>query len=300
MRIRTLYSLAATAALGAVLLSGAACNRNGESGWPKLSWPGGDDSEAETDRAEVDDTRTADGDYTILLYVDAGPGHIARIREYRERTESDAGWDDLQVVHKTGRSELYRGHYSSAAAAAEALAEAKAYRTPAGVNIFAKAVVVPVPGADAGHAADHRLAAADGAYSVLVAVFYDVPDADYVGRREKAVAYCRQLRAEGHEAYYHHGSSRSSVTVGSFPADAVETVKVGAEFKQRLIDPAMRAVMSEFEFLAVNGRRHKVRAPDIKGREAQWVEVRCYPVKIPREKGFGGAANAGAGDTQSR
>jgi hypothetical protein len=60
---------------------------------------------------------------------------------------------------------------------------------------------------------------AEGVYSLQVAVFEPT---DSVWEYKKAAAeYCAVLRRKGYEAYYHHASACSMVTVGSFGPEVV-------------------------------------------------------------------------------
>lgn len=62
-------------------------------------------------------------------------------------------------------------------------------------------------------------------FTLDVAVWstFDNPDLNYGALKQQAEAYCRELRAGGYEAYFHHNESAkiSSVTVGVFGPDAV-------------------------------------------------------------------------------
>lgn len=62
-------------------------------------------------------------------------------------------------------------------------------------------------------------------FTLDVAVWstFDNPDLNYDALKQQAEAYCRELRAGGYEAYFHHNESAktSSVTVGVFGPDAV-------------------------------------------------------------------------------
>ncbi|MDY6913697.1 MAG: hypothetical protein SVT52_04490 [Planctomycetota bacterium] len=221
-------------------------------------------------------------DYTILLHTFSGPSHISQAKYYKQSTEQLAKWKDLFIVHGDGRSELYWGKYRSHKASRGNLKKAKNWVTPAGIGPFKKAIVVPLPGSDIGPP-EWNLQNADGAYTVVVATFYDEPKADYYGRKRFAVMYCRQLRDKGEEAYYNHGPSQSTVTVGSFPDSAVQMVKEGSRVKPVIHDPRIEAVKRRYPFLAVNGRKITVTIINKQG-EAERVFAKSEPVHIPKKK----------------
>lgn len=75
----------------------------------------------------------------------------------------------------------------------------------------------------------------DGYWALHVAVFYNTEA--MTQRRQAAEEYCKLLRDQGVEAYFHHGDVNSSVCVGVFPYSAVVT--------QQVSDPATRTVRVE-------------------------------------------------------
>ena len=64
---------------------------------------------------------------------------------------------------------------------------------------------------------EYALARTTRTWTVVVAHFFDVPKARYLGREKFAADYCRQLRDRGYQAYYQHGPAKSVVTIGDFP-----------------------------------------------------------------------------------
>ena len=136
---------------------------------------------------------------TILLYVHKGENHAQEAEEYKRNAQQHAGWKDVYVVNHSGYSELCRSRYPSAEAAAADLKQAKNYRTPVGVQVFAQAMVMPLAEQATGPT-PYNLADSKGAFTIVVAEFYDVPSAGYVGRKRFADRYCRQLRDKGTEA----------------------------------------------------------------------------------------------------
>lgn len=261
--------------------------------------------------------------YSVLLKVFRGGEvgqQIAEAKRYKEQTEKHAGWRGLFVVHRDGQSLLYWGGYRTMAAAEGNRGKARAYVTPAGVRVYAGAMIVPMPGKEA-ERPEWRLqdVGREYVFTVLLAIFYDVPEAEYVGRREFALRYCEQLRREGEEAYYWHGPRQSIVTVGRFPASAVkldrldktvagivETRSTGDRSKLVMyrytgdvVDPQIAAIFRKHPDLAVNGCQRMVTKPDIRTGRPTRMPDSTYLVVIPSEKEDGtGSTTAPAGPDQ--
>ena len=87
-----------------------------------------------------------------------------------------------------------------------------------GQRYFGGAILVRTPMPDAGKP-EWALTRATGVYSLQVAVFE--PNDDFWEHKQAAAQYCEFLRKKGYEAYYHHASASSMVTVGSFGPEAV-------------------------------------------------------------------------------
>jgi hypothetical protein len=198
--------------------------------------------------------------YTILLMNFSGPEHVELADFHLKQAKKFTGWSDLYVVHQESHSELYRGHYRTMQEASNDLRSSKQYVAPAAKqNIYRMATIVPLPGKDIGPP-EWNLRNAQGEYTVLVAVFQDLPEQNYYGRKDKAVDLCRKLREQGREAYFLHDTSRSGVTIGTFPAKAIQTKRVKRihpktgdaffEDVKLMVDPKMKAVMQDYpEFL---------------------------------------------------
>jgi hypothetical protein len=254
MTLRTMLTaaglLAAAASLG--------CNGGGLFGSNGGNGATGRDEDEILDLKQLQE-QTAAGTYTVLLNVHSNPQtHFRESKLWKERLEESTNWSDLFVVHEGGHSQLYWGKYPSIAKARENLQKAKEYTTPAGEKVFRKAMIVSMPGEEVGPK-EWNLENSGAAYTVLVAVFYDEPHADYVGRKQFAVAYCRQLREDGLEAYYYHGPARSGVTVGAFGPRAIarthDPVTGKPQFDIRNPEIKRILAMPRFEYLPVNGYR---------------------------------------------
>jgi len=223
-----------------------------------------------------------DEKYTIRLYVLPSSDHIERIKSFKAQTEQGTGWKGLFVERKEHYSELYWGRYATYSEAEKNLKRAREYRTPMGVAAYANARIVEYAGFDPGPS-EWDLANAPGAYTVVVAVFYDVPADKYFGRKKYAVTYCEHLRSKSEEAYYWHGPARSTVTIGSFPETSVTMVDDGGLKRPDIRDPAIQAILDRYPYLAVNGYQELIWEVDPVTRRPRKEPARTYPAHIPRE-----------------
>jgi hypothetical protein len=231
----------------------------------------------------------ATGEYSILLYIFTDPEtRFTDSKQYKENTEKATGWKGLFVVHEEERSILYMGRYRTLDEARSDLKKVKAFRTPVGVPLYAKAIVMALPGKDVGPP-EWNLENARGAYSLCVATFQDAPEEKYFGRKQFAVDYCKQLRDKGVEAYYRHGEMQSAVTVGAFPESSVQMVKEvqpGKGYVERpILGSDIQQMMRKFPYTAVNGRQEITK---FKNPQTEQVVKQITPsqvVKIPEKKG---------------
>lgn len=228
-------------------------------------------------------------EFSILLYVLSGANHEQRIEGYKARTEEDAaGWKGLFVVHGNALSELYWGRYASHRAARRNLRKAQRYRTPVNIPIYEHARIVEHPHSWKGPT-EWDLRNADGVYTIAIAVFYNDEEDKVFNRKRLALAYCKVLREEGQEAYYNHGASKSTVTIGAFPASAIKVEKIrGGTTEQKIIqDERMKQIRKEFPHLLVNGGRRQIAVPKLGSTKGQWVDRPSIPVFIPGMKPSG-------------
>ena len=225
-----------------------------------------------------------DDAYTIRLQAFTGPDRFSQAGYYKKQTEALTRWKGLYIVHSEDRSELFWGRYRSVAAAGSNLKKAKAMQTKASRRPYAGAMVVLIPGKDVGNP-QWVLSNASGEYTVLVAVFYDMPERNYVGRKRFAAQYCKSLRENSYEGYFYHYPARSIVTIGSFGANTVAKVRQGKQTHMVVRDPAVKQIMSEFPDLAVNGGQERVKVFNAKTGRFDWVLQKSHVMPIPRKKG---------------
>jgi hypothetical protein len=114
---------------------------------------------------------------------------------------------------------------------------------------------------------------ADGYWTLHVAVFYNTET--MTSRRRAAEEYCRILREQGEPAYFHHGTSNSSVYVGAFPKSSVQAVKqedaVAGQVTtvNRIVDPKLRELSERFPHSLHNGHEMYEVLRDPKSGEVQ-------------------------------
>lgn len=169
-----------------------------------------------------------------------GPNRFQLARSYVDALKKVAGLkpDLVNVFHEGEESSVYYGRYRRRY---DSKTETESFRPDhlrdidlirhlsmnvadpvAGSRIvwpFQLATMDTLPTGRGAHP-EWLLTNAPGYYSLQVAVFYNTGEM----RRRKYAAeeYCRLLRAQGEEAYYHHGSVNSSVCIGAFPKEAIQ------------------------------------------------------------------------------
>lgn len=256
--------------------------------------------------------RKSDATYTVMLRVFSNPGHARDAAQWRDKLSSALGWKGLTVVTQSDFSVLYWGQFSSIGAASSTLAKAKAYRDQKGNAHFSNASITILPGSDENQP-EFELRNCPGQYTLLVADFQNVPEQGYLGRMEDAVAYCRELRAKGQEAYYYHGPSSSSVTVGSFGADAIKNQRQvirdpsGMEppltiSQPVVVSPELKNLQKQYPHRLWNLREVRNKLKDPSGQIVSETIPASVPVKVPHDKADYDAfqTNTRAGNRQPR
>ncbi|MDY7009364.1 MAG: hypothetical protein SVV80_01245 [Planctomycetota bacterium] len=228
--------------------------------------------------------------YSILLSVHNDPAnHVQHADYYKKVLTEEIGWRDVFVVHKGGHSEVFWGRYRTLKDAERNLKTAKEYRAANGAAIFAKAIVIPFPGKDTGPAEWNLNNAPESVYySLLVSIFRDDPENNYVGRRRFAVDYCRRLREGGYEAYFQHGPAVSHVTIGAFGKKAVTVGKGPRGETMKINEPAIKLLQKDFEFLALNGRSvDEVIRDQRTGKQIRLARKKTYLIRVPNRSRTG-------------
>jgi len=146
-----------------------------------------------------------------------------------------------------------------------------------GQRYFVQAMIVRVPTEDVGNAA-WELSRQTGVYSLQVAVFETTDD--FWEFKQAAADYCAWLRQKGYEAYYHHSTASSVVTIGLFGRDAVIDKPKGLPaYSQAVVNLQSDELL---RYNRLNGSIYYVR--DDKGTR---IPVPSRLVEIPRRGAAG-------------
>ena len=228
--------------------------------------------------------------FTILLYLHKGPSHVKAAMQHKIDAEQYTGWNDIYVVHKDGYSELLTGRYKTRKDAQNALKKVRAFVHDK-KQVYTNALITNIPGKDETPTTfDLRNAPIGKKYSVQVAVFYDVPQENYLGHQKRAIDLCQQLRNRGDEAYYFLTPNRSCVTLGSFPPEAIKTIKVKKthrktrgkyrEEKNIIKSKEIQAILADNPYLLVCGN-NEIRYTRTKTGKKKEHRQKTYPIVIP-------------------
>lgn len=240
-----------------------------------------------------------------------GPQRFQKVDYYQELLKQTPviNADTVQVVDAGGRSSLYYGRYKRST---RALGEEVTYSPSPDKDIeYIRELALDLPGGDRiwpfklatlealpvgvkEELVKWELNNAPGYYSLQIGVFYNVGEMNQ--RNAAAEEYCRQLRADGVEAYFMHGPQNSIVTVGSFPQSAIRhRSRVNAfsgeeEQFEKIVDPEMLALQEKYPHHLHNGHKMYDLEFNPETQKKDRIAHTSFPVIIPRESGddFGG------------
>jgi hypothetical protein len=261
------------------LLGAVGCNGDGSGARHVFDW-----ADQNSDHPDTGER------WAILMYVSRVGNHYQDIRQAKKDTAAQTDWDDgLLVVHEATHSKLLRGSYSSPKEASKHLEEVRGFTFREGGQPFSGAVVVKLPDTDYKPMYPQwTLSDAVGEYTVCVAVFYNYSRGGETFNRRKWAAemYCKHLREDrNQEAYFHHGKSRSTVTIGTFPPGSVRKRKAGKRTITQIVDPRIDRVRQSHPDLIVNGWTEIITVPVAETRTVEKKTVPSYVVKIPDKEG---------------
>jgi len=217
--------------------------------------------------------------WTILCVEIRGPGRVAESESLAAdvRRISGVRSQDVRVLHGRHSSQVLYGTYyrriDPDTGRRFIPEELRTDLRTVQLGGFLGAEAVASPETDVGNPA-WRLENARGSYTLLVATFENT--ASFYDRKAAASEYTQELRRRGYEAYYHHGSVASEVTVGTFGPDAMleqQTQRVqqdpGSGFSRYAVERTLMASYSaevrrlqakeNFAYLLRNLKRVKVR-----------------------------------------
>lgn len=129
----------------------------------------------------------------------------------------------------------------------------------------------------------------NGFWSLHVAVFYNTDT--LASRRSAAEEYCRILREQGEDAYFHHGVSNSSVYIGAFaPGAVVEAKKEDAlagrtSTVYRVVEPRLLEAQKRFPYSLHNGHMmYELVRSSPSGEVSRRIPLESFVVKTPKAR----------------
>jgi hypothetical protein len=274
-----------------------------------------------------------DAKWTLYITSVATPDRFVAMQQLKSTLAAQTPFKKWYVVHNEQESSLFHGFYSDiekntkeGARAQAEMGQIKAWQNPAGQRPFASAFFTPVMPPDPVAPAEWNLANAPPSafWSLQIGAYQGDPR-----RKQFAVEAVKEARAKGLPAYYYHGPTISSVTLGTWPMKAVReqesdgsfadadpesavlvtnmplsyklrpnqsTDREGnrLEFRSQRVevqDPTLQSAMKEYPYHLVNGVATKRQG---RTRDGQIKEVisPSFLVIIPREEAGAAAAHA--------
>jgi hypothetical protein len=202
---------------------------------------------------------------TVLLVEYLGPEAAASARRLGKEL-AVKGVPNVFIVEGADQASLCVGRFGSwqDKDADETLKSVRQIRDAAGQYPFAGVMLVPIP--EPAPANPWPLQKAKGIFTLHVAS-WELP-----GRMAKAQAYAAELRAQGFEAYVHHGPRLSIVTLGSFGPEVYDDPSAvgrpGA--KPKIVSPKILELQKKFPSVRLEG--------DVAPPEAR---LTAQPIVIP-------------------
>ena len=220
---------------------------------------------------------------TIWLKTTRGFRHIQDARLERDALEK-AGWRNVYIVTKANHSEVLWGKYRKMEYAQDDLRAAREHRNDQGRTPFAGAIIRAMPGKNYGRP-EWNLLKARGAYTVLMATYFNVIREGFFGRKKAAADLCEVYRKMGYEAYYYHGPSESHVTIGAFPDSSVQMTRDDRSVRTIIRDQRIVKIIQTFPELSVNERKQithiPISGPGTKRGATKKIISKPYPIRIP-------------------
>ncbi len=128
---------------------------------------------------------------------------------------------------------------------------------------------------------------ATGYWALHVGVFYNTETLR--SRRSAAEEYCRVLRNQGEEAYFHHGDVNSSVYVGTYPRGAVREARhenpfAGTvEVTRQIVSKPLQEAQKRFPFSLHNGHKfYEIIRDRHTGKVRERLPAPSFLVIVPR------------------
>lgn len=251
------------------------------------------------------DAASADEDLHAIRCISVrGDTRFQRSKEFAESLKMVSGvrTDAVQVYDVDGISAVYYGRYvrtyddktGAESYRPDPLRDLEMVRSLSltiegrAVWPFVHATMAALP-TQAGRLAKWDLTNNPGHYSLQIAVFYNT--ADMRSRKQAAEEYCKILRDQGDEAWYHHGDTNSCVFIGSFPKEAIQASRRenqysgSVEFIERIVDPKLIATQKKFPHNTHNGATFFEVSVDPKTRQKKREPHTSFAVQVPKRQG---------------
>ncbi len=242
------YLVGAAAATGTIMYLSTGCNSN--SG--PLALPSGGATEAK---------------YTILLAEYRQADRFVLAQALQARAKQVLGSQDVWL-EKTEEGVLVNyGHFVSQAPGSKAKRELGRVRGLKGQlqsGPLQFSYVRELPYAGPPTPAEYEIAKSGCAYTLLLAVYRNVPKEGFENRQGAAVQAVEALRSQGEQAYLFHGPFESAVYIGCFPESAVRQ-ESGPHGTRVFLSLAVKAMQDKHQFHENGQRVYDIRR-DAKGK----------------------------------
>ncbi len=200
-------------------------------------------------------TASKKGRFTIVLaqYIDYEREQKAqRLQALAKRVLNS---DDVWFEYEQPRLSVNYGHYQKYKDAQKELERTRKLYPQLGLGpqnlqfCYLKEIPQPDPPAPQ----DWNILNSGCAYTLEMAVFFDVPDKGYFNRKTDAVEAVKNLRAEGKQAYFLHGPQASWVYVECLAPTIFRRMEVNGKIMSSL-DPLVNALFKKYQYHE-NGQR---------------------------------------------
>jgi hypothetical protein len=246
LRHKTLIALACT--LVAALFISSGCNGGGGS-------VRGDPGYGTGSGGAGPSTAAKKGRFTIVLaqYIDYEREQKAQ--QLQARAKRVLNRDDVWFEYEQPRLSVNYGHFQKYNDAQKELQRTRKLYPQLGLGpqnlqfCYLKEIPQPDPPAPE----DWHILNSGCAYTLEMAVFFNVPEKEYFNRKADAVEAVKNLRAEGKQAYYMHGPQASWVYVECLAPTIFRRIEVNGKFYSSL-DPQVNALLKKYQYHE-NGQR---------------------------------------------
>ena len=217
-----------------------------------------------------------DAKWSLYITSVATPDRFAQMKQLKATLAAQTPFKKWYVVHNEQESSLFHGFYSDidktskdGARAQAEMNQVKSWQNPAGQRPFAGAFFTPITPPDPVAPAEWNLlnAPPNAFWSLQIGAYQGDPR-----RKQFAVEAVKEARAKGLPAYYYHGPTISSVTVGTWPMKAVREQDSDGSYADA--DPESAVLVTNMPL------SYKLRPNQSTDREGNRLEFRSQRVEI--------------------